>query len=140
MSSPEPNPIKTPQIWLQYAHGDLTVAEREINNGEPVYHTICFLCQGAAEKFLKGLLISYGWELQKTHDISKLLTYCIEYGADFLSLISMGELLNEYITAGRYPGDLAFEQIGEVEAKEAIQAARAIRDAVVARMTTPHNE
>jgi len=124
MSEPKRLPEKTPKIWMQYAHGDLKVAEREINSSEPVYHTICFLCQGAAEKFLKGLLISYGWELQKTHDISKLLTYCIEYGADFSSLIPLGELLNEYITVGRYPGDLALEQIGAAEAAEALQSAR----------------
>ena len=136
MSDVEPNPTKTPQIWLQYADGDLKVAEREMNTGEPVYHTICFLCQGAAEKFLKGFLISHGWELLKTHDISKLLTYCIEYDPDFAILVPVGELLNEYITAGRYPGDIAIEVIGPAEAQEALDAACQIRDAVISHMSS----
>jgi len=27
MSSAETNPVKTPQVWLQYAEGDLKVAD-----------------------------------------------------------------------------------------------------------------
>jgi len=140
MSGPETSPEKTPHEWLRYAEGDLAVAYREISYESPVYHTICFLCQGAAEKFLKAYLIAQGWPLKKIHDITDLLKNCMAYDRSFSALLPDGAILNEYITAGRYPGDLAFEQIGEVEAKEAIQAARAIRDAVVARMTTPHNE
>jgi HEPN domain-containing protein len=140
MSDTDPNPIKTPQIWLQYAHGDLKVAEREINNSEPVYHVVCFLCQGAAEKFLKGFLISHGWELIKTQYVSKLLTYCIEYSIDFTSLIPFGELLNEYITVGRYPGGIAIEAIGLTEAQEALDAARQIRDAVTSRISADKDQ
>lgn len=140
MSDGEPSPIKTPQIWLQYADGDLKVAEREMNAGEPVYHTICFLCQGAAEKFLKGFLICHGWELIKTRDISNLLTYCVEYDPDFVLLIPIGELLNEYITAGRYPGDIAIEAIGPAEGQEALEAACQIRDAVISRITSGEDQ
>jgi hypothetical protein len=35
-----------------------------------------------------------------------------------------GALLNEYIVAGRYPGDIAWEQIGDAEALEAAQRIR----------------
>lgn len=103
MNDLEDRPVETPQVWLKYAYGDLKVAERDIISDDPIYHTICFLCQGAAEKFLKGLLIFHGWELIKTHDIAELLGYCTKYDPAFASLIPVGELLNEYITAGRYP-------------------------------------
>lgn len=46
-------PVQTPQEWVRYAEGDLSVAEREIQYAAPIYHTICFLCQSAVEKFLK---------------------------------------------------------------------------------------
>ncbi len=134
MSDVADRPVKTPQVWLRYAHGDLKVAERDIASHDPVYHTICFLCQSAAEKFLKGFLIFNGWELIKTHDIAELLGYCTDYDSAFVPLIPLGELLNEYITAGRYPGDIAFEEISLPEAQEALQATREIRDAIVARM------
>jgi hypothetical protein len=35
-------------------------------------------------------------------------------------------LLNEYIVSGRYPGDLAFEGIGQLETEEALQAVHRI--------------
>jgi hypothetical protein len=52
----------------------------------------------------------------------------------FSSLLPYGAILNEYITVGRYPGDLAFETIGPAEAQEALDAACQIRDVVIARM------
>jgi len=56
-------------------------------------------------------------------DLRKITFYdypefiCVEYDHDFASLMPFGELLNEYITAGRYPGDLAFEAIGRLKLK-----------------------
>lgn len=126
MSAADDRPVETPRQWLRYAEGDLTVAQREIHTPEPVYHTVCFLCQGAAEKFLKGFLISRGWSLEKTHDLVALLGWCAEYEAGFAGLAAEGALLNEYIVAGRYPGDMAWEQITAVDAEEAVEAARRI--------------
>ena len=42
----------TAREWLRYAEEDLGVAERESARGTGAYHTICFLCQAAAEKLL----------------------------------------------------------------------------------------
>ena len=53
-------PVEIPREWLRYAEGDLRVAERDMRSQSPVYHAICFLCQSAAEKFLKAYLISQG--------------------------------------------------------------------------------
>lgn len=136
MNESEKLPEQTPSEWLRYADGDLMVAQREISYEAPIYHTICFLCQGAAEKFLKAYLIAQGWPLKKTHDITDLLKDCMAYDPAFDVLLPYGAILNEYITAGRYPGDLALEQIGAAEAAEALQSARQIRDAVIARMSS----
>jgi hypothetical protein len=38
--------------------------------------------------------------------------------------------LNEYIIAGRYPGDVAYEAIGAEEAEEAVAIVRRIPDTV----------
>lgn len=54
MSGGNDRPSETVDRWLRYAEGDLTVAEHEMQRPSPVYHTVCFLCQSAAEKFLKG--------------------------------------------------------------------------------------
>jgi HEPN domain-containing protein len=127
MTASSDRPTDTPEQWLCYAEGDLLVAEHEMQRPSPVCHTVCFLCQSAAEKFLKGFLISRGWSLEKTHDIVELLAWCADYDAELAGMVAEGALLNEYIVAGRYPGDIASEQIGEAEAKEALEAAQRIR-------------
>ena len=45
-----------------------------------------------------------------------------------------GAILNEYISAGRYPGDITFEDIGKAEAEEALMAVQAIRTRVLELM------
>lgn len=134
MSDQPKRPVETPREWLRYSDDDMTVAEREMQAEMPVYHVICFLCQGAAEKALKGYLIAQGWTLEKTHDILKLLKASSAYDAELGKMVSQGEILNEYITTGRYPGDIAFEDIGKAEAEEALQAARAIQARVMELM------
>jgi len=126
--------VETPREWIRHADENLGVAEREMQYEYSAYHTVCFLCQSAAEKYLKGYLIAQGWDLKKTHDIAELLELCTEYTSDFEELLEDGTVLNEYITEGRYPGDIAFEIIGDTEAQEAVSITRHIRDMVVARL------
>ena len=49
-------------------------------------------------------------------------------------MITEGAVLNEYIVAGRYPGDIAFEHIGRAEALESLDATRHIRARVTSLM------
>ena len=134
MSGQAKRPAETPRSWVQYALGDLGVAEREMQYTEPAYHTVCFLCQSAAEKLLKGFLIAHGWSLQKTHDIVALLALCVDYDKTLGEMVAEGIILNEYIVTGRYPDDISFEEIGLTEAEEALSAARKIRDRVLELM------
>jgi HEPN domain-containing protein len=145
MSDPEKKPVETPAAWIRFADENLAVAEREMDSDDPAHHTVCFLCQsasstavgilppcgrGAAEKYLKGYLIAQGWDLEKTHDLVALLTRCADYEESFSALREGGAVLNEYIVAGRYPDDLAHEEIGDVEAAEAVTIARRIEEKV----------
>lgn len=85
-------PVETPKAWIRFAEGDLAVAERELQSELPVYHTVCFLRQSAAEKFLKGYLISIGWKLGKTHAIVELLGYSAGYDGKLGSMVAEGAL------------------------------------------------
>lgn len=129
-----PSPKETVIEWLRYAEDDLVLAERDIKADAPIYHTICFLCQGSAEKYLKAFLISRGWKLVKTHDTLALLAACKNFDTQLASMHAEGQLLNEYITAGRYPGDIGVAGVGKTEAEEALTAARRIRDRVLELM------
>jgi HEPN domain-containing protein len=136
MSGQPERPVETIQEWLHYAEEDLGVATREFERGGIAYHTICFLCQAAAEKLLKAYLIAHGWMLERTHDVVALLELCAAYDANWRDLMGEGAVLNEYIVSGRYPGDLAFEGIGQPEVEEALLAVRRIHARVTKLLKT----
>ncbi len=117
--------------WLRFARENLAFARLGMKEDNPPYHTMCFLCQGSAEKYLKAFLIWNGWELKKIHDLENLLAACMDFEPEFQSLKEECALLNEFITEGRYPGDLPFESIGKEEATEAIGAASRIEEFVM---------
>jgi HEPN domain-containing protein len=139
MSARRKLPVETPREWIRHADENLGVAEREMRYDAPAYHTVCFLCQSAAEKYLKGYLVAQGWTLKKTHDIAELLELCIGYDPEFEGLLNEGIVLNEYITEGRYPGDIAFESIGDAEAQEAVGITRRIRGMIVGKLPVDNN-
>ena len=139
MSEPPKRPVETPREWWRYAEEDLSVAEREMQAGSKAYRTICFLCQSAAEKFLKGYLIAQGWTLERTHDIVALLELATQFEVGWESMLTEGAVLNEYIVAGRYPGDVVLEEIGKPQAAEALDAVRHIRSHLRGIMTSKYD-
>ncbi len=117
MSDEDKHPVETPREWLRYAEGELGVAEREMKAESPAYHTICFLCQSSAEKFIKGFLIAQGWALKKTHDILELLEFCADYDSALGATVAEGAILNEYISAGRYRVTLPLKTLAKPKQK-----------------------
>ncbi|MDR4497214.1 MAG: HEPN domain-containing protein [Candidatus Scalindua sp.] len=134
MKENKKTPNKTIGEWLKFADENFAVAGHELERDDAACHTICFLCQEAAEKYLKAYLISKGWELKKTHDIVELLEYCSDYDDDFDQLVEAGRVLNDYVVEGRYPGNISFETIEIVQAQEAYKLAENIKECVVARL------
>jgi HEPN domain-containing protein len=132
--------IKLVKDWLKFAKENLSFARSGMKEENPPYHTISFLCQGGAEKYLKAFLIWNGWKLKKIHEMGDLLTICMDYNTDFQTLEKECALLNEYVTEGRYPGDLPFESIGKNEAIEAIEAANKIEKLVLEKIDIPFEE
>jgi HEPN domain-containing protein len=126
--------------WLGFAEENLLLAHSGMGEEFAPYHTICFLCQGSAEKYLKGFLIWNGWKLRKIHDLLDLLTHCIGFDPEFEKYKEECLLLNEYITEGRYPGDLPFESLTEKDAAAAIEAAKKIEEIVLRKIDLPSED
>ncbi len=120
--------------WLAFAKENLLLAGAGMKTDFAPHHTICYLCHGSAEKYLKAYLISRGWELEKIHDLRELLEYAVEYDSDFDEIFPETGVLNRYAVEGRYPGDLPFESIGKAEAEEALAAAEKIAEFVLAKL------
>lgn len=132
--------IKLVKDWLKFAKENLLFARSGIEEEFSPFHTICFLCQGSAEKYLKAFLIWNGWALKKTHDLVELLGYCVDYEPGFDDYKDQCLLLNEYITEGRYPGDLPFESVTKKDAQEAIDATGKIEAFVIQKIELPEEK
>lgn len=105
-------PIATP--WFERAEEDLKVARHLL--AEKFGHlTAASLLQQAAERYLKGYLLTTGWSLKKTHDLEQLITEAISRDADFSPFLEICRRLTEYYIETRYPpimmSDLTSEEI-----------------------------
>jgi HEPN domain-containing protein len=118
--------------WFRFAREDLAAAQELAGRGS-FHHQACLLSQQSAEKYLKAFLLSKGWKLVRTHELSQLAGECCSYDESFQTLYPPCELLNKYIIAGRYPGDLPFENTTAVDAKKAVDAALAIESFVIGK-------
>ena len=67
---------------------------------------MAFLSQQIAEKYLKGFLILNGVNIQKIHELPKLLGECIKFNSDLEKLRDACELLTGFYTEVRYPPDI----------------------------------
>lgn len=113
--------------WLDHARDDLRVA-RYLMDAQPApCEIICFHCQQAVEKALKGYLIFHDQEAPRTHDTELLCQMCGRLGDPF-TLYEQGCVsLAKYAVAARYPNDM---EIDLSETQTAINDAAAILEYV----------
>jgi len=62
-----------------------------------------FHLQQAAEKYLKGYLIGKGWELERIHDLDRLLNVARAFDKRFDDFRSACKFVEEFYTEERYP-------------------------------------
>ena len=103
--------------WIKRAHSSFALAKYS-DNEAVCYEDLCFQAQQAVEKGLKGLLIFYGVEPEKTHNLFILLQELERY-ADISDEIKKVVLLQNYAVQTRYPGEYV-----EIEKDEYNQSIR----------------
>jgi HEPN domain-containing protein len=64
-----------------------------------------FLCQRAAEKYLKAFLLAVGQVPPRIHDVDVLLEMCATVDPGFDRLRPLVEGLTEFAVVYRYPGE-----------------------------------
>jgi len=72
MSEPDPSQVLA-QRWFQKAENDLLNVANNLQAEKYPADTVCFHCQQAAEKYLKGFLAWHQKPFVKTHDLLELL-------------------------------------------------------------------
>jgi HEPN domain-containing protein len=89
--------------WLKRAYSSLELAK--FSNNESVYYEdLCYQAQQVVEKGLKALLIFYGVEPEKTHNLSILLQE-LEKHTELNDEIKEVLKLYNFAVQTRYPGD-----------------------------------
>ena len=117
---------------MEKARSDLLNTDNNLAASQVPYDTVCFHCQQAAEKLLKGFLVARGCEYPITHNLFVILEKVIEFDAAAESLRQSLALLNPYSVEVRYPGD-AWMPSPE-DAAEARQAAQEVYDFVRSKL------
>ncbi len=113
--------------WADKAEHDLLNIDNNLAAKDIPWDTVGFHAQQCGEKYLKALLVFHRIDFPKIHDLTEL--YALLPTALRLPIEPRHlERLNPYAIEGRYPG--VWEPVEREEALRAVEAARAIRDAI----------
>ena len=108
--------------WMEFAEMDFLTAKHLYEHMYPKpLEIICYHCQQAIEKLLKGVLISRGVAIKKTHDLGLLAEMLQEYAEVDEKYLEMCDDLTPYGVKIRYPQELVIEAYRGREALEETQ-------------------
>lgn len=128
----DPELIDETRAWLVRAHRDLGMG-RAVLDARPSYPDgAAFHAQQAVEKSVKGLLTWHGRVFRKTHDLGELGRLGVAVDPTLEPSLRSAAPLSEFAWRFRYPGDL--EEPSQAEAEEALELAREVHEAVLARL------
>ena len=94
---------------------------------------ICYHCQQAVEKLLKGALISKDVTIKKTHDLGLLAEMLQEYVDVDEKYLEMCDELTPYGVKIRYPQELFIE---EYQVKKALEETQELHDWLMTMLQT----
>jgi HEPN domain-containing protein len=118
--------------WFDIADKDIAIAEQAFNTMHPIPdEPICFHCQQAVEKHLKGFLVFHNIEPPKIHDLIRLLALCNDIDNGFSALQAKCSVLSRYGVMPRYPTEL---QIYADDVRIALQYAKDIKTFIEAKI------
>lgn len=105
---------------LKQAEEDLKAAEYLSKGG--FFRSACFHSQQAIEKIIKAHLLKKGWELEKIHNVRRIVSICKDFHIQVA--ISDEEItFIDSIYRGRYPAEAGLLPLGEPSREDAKQAA-----------------
>jgi HEPN domain-containing protein len=112
-----------PKDWFRIGDKELERAKNLFNIGD--LEGAGFNIQQAVEKYLKGYLLSKGWELRRIHDIEILLNEVIIHNPFFEKFRIACQKMTDYYVEERYPLMTASELTNE-DIRESLTAADSI--------------
>ncbi|MBI4556448.1 MAG: HEPN domain-containing protein [Candidatus Hydrogenedentes bacterium] len=101
--------------WLIKAKHDLASACKLAKAPDQYLDVAIYHCQQAAEKAIKGFLVSEDIAFDWTHDLEPLLQAASKCREKFKSWLDVAERLTQYGTIYRYPDDIMEPTADEFE-------------------------
>jgi HEPN domain-containing protein len=111
--------------WFKFADDDIDTVLLLKEMRPQHFEIICYHCEQAVEKYLKGFLVSRDQMPPKTHDLTNLCNLCLEYDSNFTNLLSQCSYLKQFGVQPRYPKEL---NITAVSVEQAIKYALEVKD------------
>ena len=126
------------QEWIDFARMDFLTANHLYEHMYPKpLEIICYHCQQAIEKLLKGVLISKGVTIKKTHDLGLLAEMLQEYEPVEEKYLEMCDDLTPYGVKIRYPQELYIE---EYHVKKALEETQTLYKWLMGLLEAPLND
>ncbi len=121
------------QNWFKKADSDLKNVELifQVVASDKPFDTVCFHCQQAVEKYLKGFLIYLEVPFTKTHNIEVLIDLVSQRYPE-IEKYEFAISLTGYSVENRYPDD--FIEVSEYDAQEAYRIALSVKDFILIKI------
>lgn len=105
--------------WLKQAKDELDMA-LYLLRGE-YYKGSCYHAQQSIEKSIKACLLAKGWELEKIHNVERLLSIAGDFGIA-INVSEDDVVFIDSIYRGRYPAEAGLLPLGEPSGSDAKRA------------------
>ena len=111
--------------WFEFADAELDTAQL-LHKMRPMhYEIICYHCEQATEKYLKGFLTAKNIFPPKTHELEELCALCAEEDKMFDELAGICSFLTQFGVQPRYPYEM---DITERNVEKAIKYTEQIKN------------
>ena len=117
-----PPELELVRQWLSRARMDLNAAQASLAFKRPEPAAVCFHCQQAVEKSLKGFLVYRHIDFEWSHEIEYLINLCAAEDKSFEKFRSSAGPLTDYAVRFRYPSGEPDPTVKQAE--EALALAR----------------
>lgn len=118
--------------WITKGRHDFEDAKRLLESGGYA-DTICFLCQQAVEKYLKGYLVFKKTKPRAIHKLEDLANDCAKLDKSFSTIADECLFLSGYYIETRYPPLMPIEY-PKKEALKAVETTEGILKFIVNRL------
>jgi len=113
--------------WMTLAAEDIEMAETAVRK-KRLARPACFHAQQTVEKCLKGFFAFKRLDVERTHDLVRLLDSCARLDDRFWAFRDHCDALAMYAVTPRYPDD--WRDIPQSEAREAVRLAKEVMEFV----------